>query len=149
VSPRTQIVGVEMNGRRVPFQIKKNNLDQHIAVQLPVSAGESTLRIRLRNDFGLSLSPALPPLGSASQGLRVLAESWTPARDALTLEIAGAQGKQYELGLWNPAQVASVEGAELSRINAESARISVTIPKNESDPYPRKKIVIHFASKTQ
>ncbi len=149
VSPRAQILGVEMNGQRVPFQIKKSDIDQHITVQFPVAAGENTLRIRLRNDFGLSLSPALPSLGSTSQGLRVLAESWTPARDTLTLEIAGAQGKQYELGIWNPAQVASVEGAELLRTNAESARISIAIPKSESDPYAREKIVIHFAGKTQ
>jgi hypothetical protein len=148
VSPRAQIMGVEMNGRRFPFQIKKSDVDQHVAVQFPVSVGENTLRIRLRNDFGLSLSPTLPALGSTSQGLRMLAESWTPARDAVTLEIAGAQGKQYELGIWNPAQVASVEGAELMR-NAESANIRVTIPKSESDPYPREKIVIHFTGKTQ
>jgi len=149
VSPRAQIIGVEMNGRRVPFQIKKSDVDQHVAVQFPVSVGENTLRIRLRNDFGLSLSPTLPALGSTSQGLRMLAESWTPARDAVTLEIAGAQGKQYELGIWNPAQMASVDGAELLRTNTESARIRVTIPKNESEPYPRGKIVIHFTSKTQ
>ena len=149
VSPRAQIIGVEMNGRRVPFQIKKTEEDQHVVTQFPVSAGENTLRIRLRDDFGLSLSPALPPLGSTSQGLRVLAESWTPARDALTLQIAGAQGKKYELGIWNPAQVASVDGAELLRTGPESARIMVTIPGNESDPYPREKIVIHFTGKAQ
>ena len=149
VSPRAQILGVEMNGRRVPFQIKKSDVDQHVAVKFPVTAGESTLRIRLRNDFGLTLSPVLPPLGSTSQGLRVLSESWTPARDALTLEIAGAQGRQYELGMWNPAQVTSVDGAELMRTNAENARISVTIPKSESEPYPREKIVIHFTGKAQ
>jgi glycogen debranching enzyme len=149
VSLRAQILGVEMNGRRMPFQINKSDVDQHIVVQFPVGAGESTLRIRLRNDFGLSLSPVLPSLGSTSLGLRVLSESWTPGHDALTLEIAGAQGKQYELGMWNPAQVASVEGAELLRNDAESARISVTIPKNESEPYPRERIVIHFAGKPQ
>jgi len=149
VSPRAQIIGVEMNGRRVPFQIRKSDLDQHIAVQVPVSAGENALRIRLRNDFGLGLSPALPPLGSMSHGLRVLAESWTPARNTLSLDIAGAQGKQYELGMWNAAQVASVEGAELLRTDLENARIRVTIPKNESDPYPREKIVIHFIGKAQ
>ena len=149
VSPRAQIIGVEMNGRRVPFQIKRSDADQHVAVQFSVPVGENALRIRLRNDFGLSLSPALPPLGSTSQGLRVLKESWTPARDALTLEIAGAQGKQYEFALWNPAQVASVEGAELLRTSPESARITVTIPKNESAPYPRERIVIHFTGKAQ
>ncbi len=149
VSPRAQIMGVEMNGRRMPFQIKKSDVDQHIAVQFPISAGENTLHIRLRNDFGLSLSPTLPSLGSTSQGFRVLSESWTPSRDTLTLDLAGASGKQYELGMWNPSQVASVEGAELSRSNAENARINITIPKSESDPYPREKIIIHFTSKTQ
>jgi glycogen debranching enzyme len=149
VSPRAQVIEVEMNGRRVPFQIKKSDVDQHIAVLIPVSVGENTLRIRLKNDFGLSLSPALPLLGSTCQGLRVLAESWTPARDALTLQIAGAQGKQYELGMWNSAQVASVEGAELLRANPGSARIRVTIPENASEPYPRERIIIHFAGKAQ
>jgi glycogen debranching enzyme len=149
VSPRAQIIGVEMNGRRVPFQINKSEVDQHVVLKFPFTAGESTLRIRLRNDFGLTLSPALPPLGSSSQGLRVLSESWTPARDTLTLEIAGAQGKQYELGLWNPAQVTSVDGAELLRTNAENARIRLTIPKNESEPYPRERIVVRFSGKTQ
>ncbi len=149
VSPRAQIAGVEMNGRRVPFQIKRSAVDQHVAVQFPVVEEQSTLRIRIKNDFGLSLSPSLPPLGSASLGLRVISESWTPARDSLTLEVSGAAGKQYEVGIWNPAQVTSVEGAELVRTDVESARIKVTIPANPSEPYPRERIVIHFTGKTQ
>ena len=68
VSPRAQIVGVEINGKRVPFQIKKSDVDQHVAVQFPLGAGETKLSIRLKNDFGLSLSPALPPLGKRQQG---------------------------------------------------------------------------------
>ena len=96
------------------------------------------MRIRLKNDFGLSLSPALPPLGSASQGLRVMSESWAPARDSLTLDVSGAQGKQYEIGIWNPAQVTSVEGAELvpAKADAENATIKVQIPANATEPYP-------------
>ena len=100
-----------MNGRKVPFQVKKSDVDQHVTVQFPLGSGASTLRLRIRDDFGLSISPVLPALGSASQGLRVLSESWTPAHDALTLEVSGAQGRQYEIGMWNAAQVASVEGA--------------------------------------
>ncbi len=149
VSPRAQVIGVEMNDRRVPFQLKMSDVDQHVAVQFPLSDGENALRIRLKDDFGLSLSPALPPLGSTSQGLRVLAESWTPARDTLTLEIAGAQGRQYELGVWNPAQVASVEGAEILRTGAETGTIKFTIPESTTDPYPREKIMIHFTGKAK
>jgi hypothetical protein len=149
VSLRAQISGVELNGRPVPFQIKKSDVDQHVTVQFPVAAGENALRIRIRNDFGLSLSPALPPLGSASQGLRVLSETWTPARDSLTLEVSGTQGRHYEVGVWNAAQVASVEGAELIRTDAESAKINVEIPANASEPYPRERIIIHFTGKTR
>ena len=147
VSPRAEIIGAEMNGRRIPFHMRKSDVDQHVTVQFPVSAVESTLRIRIRNDFGLSLSPALPPLGSTSQGLRVLSESWTPAADSLTLEISGARARQYEVGIWNAAQVASVEGAELVRSDPEKASIKIAIPASASEPYPREKIVIHFTSK--
>ena len=82
LSLRAQILGAEVNGRKVPFQVNKSDVDQHVTVQFPVASGESTLRLRIRDDFGLSISPVLPPLGSASQGLRVLSESWTPARDS-------------------------------------------------------------------
>ncbi len=149
VSTRAQIVAIEMNGKRVPFQIKKSDVDQHVTIQVPVGPGENKLTIRLKNDFGLSLSSTLPSLGSASEGLRVMSESWTPGRETLTLEVSGAPGKQYELGMWNPAQVASVEGAELIRTDAATAKIKINIkPLNDAaEPYPRERIVIHFVSK--
>ena len=149
LSLRAQVMGAELNGRRVPFQIHNSDVDQHVSLRFPVGSGANTLRIRLRNDFGLSLSPTLPSLGSASQGLRVLSESWSPAHDALTVEVAGAQGREHEIGMWNPAQVSSVEGAEPTptKANAENAKIKVAIPANTSEPYPRKKIVIHFTGK--
>jgi glycogen debranching enzyme len=151
LSQRAQVTRVELNGRRVPFQIHKSDLDQHVSVRIPVTNGTNTLRIGLKNDFGLSLSPTLPLLGSASQGLRVMSESWSPALDRLTLEVSGAQGKQYEIGMWNPAQVTSVEGAELvpasPKAVAEGARIQIKIPSSSSEPSPREKIVIHFTGK--
>ena len=150
VSLRAQIGDAEMNGRRVPYQINKSDVDQHVTVRVPVGSGANTLRIRLKNDFGLRLSQALPALGSSSQGLRVISESWAPARDSLTLEVSGAAGSQYEVGMWNSAQVTSVEGAELvsARAGAENSSIRVSIPPNISEAYPREKIVIHFTGKT-
>ncbi len=149
LSLRAQILGAEVNGKRVPFQVKKNDVDQHVSVQFLLVNGDNTLRLRIRDDFGLSISPGLPSLGSASQGLRVLSESWAPARDSLTLEVAGAQGRQYEIGMWNAAQVASVEGAELVKIDADSAKIKCTIPASTSEPSPHEKIIIHFTSKAR
>ncbi|HLO06002.1 MAG TPA: hypothetical protein VK198_05165, partial [Terriglobales bacterium] len=147
LSLRAQILGAEVNGRKVPFQVNKSDVDQHVGVKFPVASGETRLRLRIRDDFGLSISPVLPALGSASQGLRVLSESWAPARDTLTLEVSGAQGRQYEIGVRNAAQVASVEGAELVKIDADSARMNLTIPASTSELNPHEKIVIHFISK--
>ncbi len=147
LSLRAQILGAEVNGRRVPFQVNKTDVDQHVTVQFPVASGDTTLRLRTRDDFGLSISPVLPPLGSASQGLRVLSESWSPARDSLTLEVSGAQGRRYEIGVWNAAQVTSVEGAELVKIHADSAKINFAIPASPSEANPHEKIVIHFAGR--
>ena len=149
LSLRAQIAGVEMNGRSLPFKIDKSDVDQHVKVQFPVNSGTNTLRIRTRNDFGLNLSPTLPPLGSVSQGLRVISESWAPAHDSLTLDVSGAQGTQYDIGMWNPEQVTSVEGAELVKVHAENSGIKVQIPANASEPYPHESIVIHFTGKTR
>jgi hypothetical protein len=55
----------------------RNSEDQHLVLRFPVRNGPSTLRIRLRNDFGYDVSSILP-LGERSQGLRVLSESLGP-----------------------------------------------------------------------
>jgi hypothetical protein len=149
VSARAQVMAVELNGRRVPFRIEKNDVDHHVTMRFAVADGENTLRIHVKNDFGLNVPSSLPPLGGSSRGLRVLSESWSPARDSLTLEISGAQGSKYEIGMWNASQVKSVEGAELKRTDAENGSINVTIPANTSDFYARERIVVHFSDKTQ
>src|SRR5262249_413587 len=101
---------------------------------------KSTLRIGLRNDFGVSYSNSLPGLGSTSHGLRVTAETWSTAHDVLTLEAVGVPAARYELSVWNPAQVASVDGAELKK-----GRLVVTFPSAANDVYSQQKITIHFA----
>jgi glycogen debranching enzyme len=147
VSLRAQVTGVEINNRPLPFRVDKSDVDQHVTARFPVISGPNTLRIRTKNDFGLSLSPALPPLGSSSQGLRVISESWTPARDGLRLEVSGVPGEQYQVVLWNATQVASVEGAELVKTNVEQARINIRIPGDASQPYLHETITIHFSGK--
>jgi len=148
ISLRAQVLGAELNGHRLPFQVRESGVDQHVTVQFPVLGETNTLRIRLKNDFGLSLSPALPTLGSPSVGLRVMSETWSSGRENLMLDVAGAAAKQYEIGLWNPAQVESVEGAELVKIDAENAKIKVSMPAG-SDPYVRERITIRFSSKVR
>jgi len=145
ISLRAKVLRVELNGKPVPFQVETRGADQHFAVQFPVSASRSTLRIRLLNDFGLSQQSALPALGSASHGLRILSETWSPSRDQLTLEVSGAAGSTHRLNVWNPGEIQNAEGAELGARGPEQV-LGIQIPPSDSEPYAHKTVVIHFVA---
>ncbi len=142
VSLRAQVLGAEINGRPVKFRVVENSEDQHAQITIPFAAStvESKLRIRLRNDFGLSIAQNLPPLGARSQGLRIVSESWTPMRDALTLQLAGEAGGDYELKMWNAAQVASLDGAEMAKDAAGTAIARIKFDAKENT----RQIVFHL-----
>jgi glycogen debranching enzyme len=140
LSPRAQIIGAEVNGHSAAVHIQHSEFDQHPVVRASLTKGKNTVLIRLRNDFRISYSNSLPPLGSSSRGMREISESWSTSHDALTIELAGIRGAHYELAVSNPGQIASVEGAEL-----RDNKLFVNIPLNGPDDYPREKITIHFA----
>jgi glycogen debranching enzyme len=143
LSPRTTILGAELNGRPVAVRAQTNAVDQHANVKLPLSGGAHTLRIRTRNDFGLALSSTLPALGSRSHGLRIVSESWNSQHDSLTLEVSGVAENVYELGVWNPSQIESLDGAELVKVQ-DRAVARIQFPSG-SEAYVQKKITFHFS----
>ncbi|HEY0432208.1 MAG TPA: hypothetical protein VGC61_10330, partial [Pyrinomonadaceae bacterium] len=140
VSPRAQIIGAELNGKRTPFQTSRNDVDQHVTVKVLVSAGKSMLRIRLRDDFGLTFNNVLPYLGSPSQSTHVVSEKWSPSRDTLTLKLEGLTAAEYELAIWNSAQITSVEGAEVRK-----GKLVVQMSANPHELSAPQTIVVHFA----
>jgi glycogen debranching enzyme len=139
-SLRTQVVSVEMNGRPLPFKMQPNSNDQHLSVRFAVNDGPNKLAIRVKNDFGLALSNELPPLGSASRGLRVLSESWNAAKTQFTLQVSGRAGSRYAMDVWNPSQISSVEGAVLTKVG----KLDIQMPQGAADSYLQEKLVIHF-----
>jgi glycogen debranching enzyme len=145
VSARAQVLGVELNGRPVAFRVVANSEDQHVTTRVSASGKSNTLTIRVRNDFGVSYESTLPPLGSHSQGLRMLSESWSPNRDTFTMDVAGVVGGVYELTVWNPSQAATVEGGELLAAANGSAKVRVRFPPSGSGEYAYGKIVFHFS----
>ncbi|OLB23355.1 MAG: hypothetical protein AUH15_03625 [Acidobacteriales bacterium 13_2_20CM_55_8] len=147
LSLRTTILGAELSGRPVAVHANTNAVDQHASVRLPLSVGASTLRIRIRNDFGLALSPSLPALGSRSRGLRIVSESWNPQHDTLTLGVSGIAGNVYDLGLWNANQIESLDGAELVKANQDQTVARIQFPGDSSETYTTKKITFHFSKK--
>jgi glycogen debranching enzyme len=141
VSLRTEIVGVELNGRPLAFKMQPNANDQHVLVRFPVYGGPNSLVIRMKNDFGLTLSSELPPLGSASRGLRVISESWSPERNRLTLDVSGRAATRYELGVWNASQISAVDGATLTK----AGKLVIQMPGQVPDSYVSQPLTIHFA----
>jgi hypothetical protein len=141
VSLRTEIVGVELNGRPLAFKVQANANDQHVLVRFPVYVGPNSLVIRMKNDFGLTLSSELPPLGSASRGLRVISESWNPERNRLTLDVSGRAATRYELGVWNASQISAVDGATLTK----AGKLVIQMPGQVPDSYVSQPLTIHFA----
>src|SRR5215467_5930982 len=134
VSLCAKIVGVTLNGRPVQFHVQPNSVDQHVLVRIPVSAGSDSLRIRLKDDFGLAYDSTLPALGSTSEGLRIVSETWSTGRDRLSLAVSGLAGGQYRFLVWNAAQIASVSGAKLSKAPDGRAELIVDFPANTAEP---------------
>ena len=147
VSPRAKIKQVRLNGRKLPFHLEANSSDQHVTVDLPVVVDKNIIEIQMENNFELSWSSALPPLGSTSRGLRVVSESWTPARDTLTLLFSGVAGESYELSAWNTSQISSVDGAQLDRSAEPAAKVRVQLPASAPGGDAQATVVFHFATK--
>jgi hypothetical protein len=139
LSKRTEVTSVQLNGKPLPFKVSQSVEDQHLGVRFPLS-GSGRLVISLKNDFGLALGNELPALGSASRALRVVNETWN-SRTELVLDLSGLAGHEYELGVWNPAQISNVQNAVLTK----SGKLQFKIPAGPEETYLHQKVIIHFA----
>jgi hypothetical protein len=147
ISLRAKVQSADLNGKSVQFQAEPSSEDQHVVVRIPVSEGRKFLRIYVVNDFGVSMDSSLPSLGGTSQGLRVLSQSWSAAKDQLTLDLSGLAGSRYSLKLWNAAQLQRVEGGELSK-KLEGATVAVQIPRGDLGTYARAKLAFYFTAES-
>jgi glycogen debranching enzyme len=146
VNLRSEVTSVELNGHSLPFHVTASTADQHVAMHFPLARETSIIRIKLKNDFGVSLSGVLPPLGSASQGLRVLSETWNSNHTQLTLALSGMTGKVYELSLWGASQISSVHGGRLLRdAGGDRAALIVDFLSGNPESYAHKDVVFDFA----
>ena len=144
VSLRAKVLNATLNGRPVPFHVEPNAVDQHVLVRAPLAAGTNSLRIRLKDDFGLIYDSSLPALGSVSEGLRIVSETWSPTHDRLTLAVSGRVGRQYRLSLWNATQIASVSGAKLTKGPDGRSELAVEFPQNTPEVVTHSTISLQF-----
>jgi hypothetical protein len=110
-------------------------------VEAELTAETNTLNIRTRNDFAITYSGQLPSLGSKSQGLHILSETWSASHDTLTLATEGMAGQTYTLAIFGREQIQSVDGAKLGAGDAIEQRF----PQSEGDTGTlQQKVTIHF-----
>jgi glycogen debranching enzyme len=145
LSLRSDVTSVELNGRSLPFHVSAGVSDEHVTMRVPLTQATSTIRIRLKNDFGVGLANVLPALGSASQGLRVLSETWNSTHTQMSLSLSGLAGKSYELFVWNPSQLASVKGGKLEDVRPDQAALVVEFPGAGTESYVHQDVVLNFA----
>jgi glycogen debranching enzyme len=148
ISMRAKVQKVDLNGKAIPFKVEMSKDDQHVVVRFPVQGTKVFLRIFFVNDFGFSSETALPLLGAPSQGLRILSQTWSPAKDRLELNVSGAAGHEYDLKLFNTTNLDRVEGAELNfPRNALGPFVSIQIPATGSEPFPHARVIFYFGTK--
>jgi hypothetical protein len=146
VSLNAKVIEADVNGRKVPVHLDKSSVDQHAGIRFPVSVGTSKLHISLRDDFGLFCDSQLPPLGGASEGLRVVSESWTADGSVLRLDLSGRAGHTYELGLWNAALISGIEGATLDKTGG-TPHLKISFPGSNRPAYVHTKVSLRFGGR--
>jgi hypothetical protein len=144
LSLRAEVSSAELNGHHITTNSETTACDQHVTVSYPLPQGESTLRIRTRDDFSISYAATPPQIGSTSQGLRVTGEEWSANRDLLTLNVSGRPGAAYDLAVWNPSQIASMDGAQLARDDQGREVIRINFPPSQSMSYVNSKVTVRF-----
>ena len=144
LSLRAQVVSVSLNGRNIAYKVQPNDTDQHLDVRFPLHDGANELRVHVRHDFSASYSARLPEPGARSEGLRILSQSWSASRDALTLQLEGVAGKPYELAVSSPKEVAGVEGGTLRKAG-NIVDVVLAGSGSAKDAYVRNILVFRFA----
>jgi glycogen debranching enzyme len=141
---RAKVLGVELNGHPVEFHVAVYEVDQHVLVHVPLSTKTNTLRIRLKNDFGVTYHSTLPALGETSQGLRIISETWSPSRDTLTVNLEGTPGAVYDLAIWNGQQIRSVDRAKILEVPGHGTIARVQLAEQNDNSFTHSTITFHF-----
>jgi len=144
LSVRAKIMEVFVNGKPAQFSLNGNRQDQHVVLRLVLTQDITAVSVRFRDDFRVGVSTSTPELGSFSEGIRLIRESWSANHDDYMLEVAGVAGKDYVLPISSSQDILSVEGGEIVNHLGQPG-LSVRIPAGVEAAYVHSKITIHFA----
>ncbi|HMK28326.1 MAG TPA: hypothetical protein VK473_01490, partial [Terriglobales bacterium] len=147
VSLRADVAGVEINDRPAPFKLVSNLNDQHVQVRVPLFGGPTTVRIRVRHDFGIAVPVSLPQAGASSRNLKVVSENWSADHDQVTFTFSGIAGMSYSLPIRGAAEIKAIDGARRDTWEAHEF-LTVAFPAASSTTYVERQVTIQFIPKS-
>jgi glycogen debranching enzyme len=144
--------GPTVSRRAIPFHVTANDDDQHVEIQTKGSS-KAVITISLRDNIGVAYDSTLPALGSPTEGLRIVSQTWSAGRDVLTLDVAGKAGCTYKLGLFDNGRsfmlgfstLSAVEGADRVASKQGEEKMKIAFPAENSGGYAHRKIVLRFS----
>ncbi len=92
----------------------------------------------------MSYAFRLPELGSESSDLHILSEEAGDATSRMELVMAGRAGATYDLAVWNPGLIESVQGAQLVKDAAGGAKLRIHVEAKADEEYLHQRVVIYF-----
>jgi hypothetical protein len=141
----TALVGrMEVNERPATYDQQILAEHHHLRIKFALKEGKNVIRIPVTNDFGLAYTFRLPELGTVSSDLRVLSEEMGDVTSPMELELSGRAGATYEMAVWNPGLIESVEGAELAKDAAGGAKLRIHFDAASGAGYTQQKVKIHL-----
>jgi glycogen debranching enzyme len=141
----TALVGrMNVNGRPATYDQQILAEHHHLRIKFALKEGKNVVRIPVTNDFGVAYSFRLPELGSASSDLRILSVEMGDLRSPMDLELSGRAGAVYEMAIWNPGLIESVEGAEVAKDAAGAAKLRIHFSALAGQEYVHQRVLIHL-----
>jgi hypothetical protein len=142
-SQRAHVLSAQIDGKPISFKPvdPANEVDQHIALIVPVTHDHTVVHIKLRDEFGILYPYEAPASGAISSNLRFISEHWNATHDRLELQVAGRAGAKYSIPLTGSLTGVMVSGGELVR-NV----LQVGFAPEPTGAYTTKDVVLQFTS---
>jgi hypothetical protein len=143
LSLRAKVLDAQVNGQKVSPSISHNENDQHLTVAAAISTDRTALHLRVSGDFGIGYPFAAAADGAVSSGLKIVSEQWNDAHNEMLLQVAGVNGKTYEVPIFNVPSGIRVEGAIVTKTEL-GLTLEISFRPGEPMAYATRTVTLQF-----
>src|SRR5271165_2203365 len=144
-SLHAKVLSAKVNGQEVSPKISANENDQQASFSVPISGDKTTIHLRITGNFGIAYPFVAPADGAASSNLKIVSEQWNDARDQLQLQVAGVNGKTYDVPIFNAPSGIDVRGASITKL--PGLALEITFPPGPAGTFTTRTVTIQFPAK--